>query len=161
MARRCPGRVGPANAPLGRALDRTIERCREVRLRTYPDGMIQPGDLAIVETALPDIGPNDLVVRNRWFRISISTRLMANPDAQAVEGIPFPALKPGDTLADGAIGQVVTSPPGSGFAVGAYVSHPWGGGTTRSSMPDGASRSARPRSSRRPISAMAGRPTRP
>lgn len=107
-------------------MDRTIERCREVRLRTYPDGMIQPGDLAIVETALPDIGPNDLVVRNRWFRISISTRLMANPDAQAVEGIPFPALKPGDALADGAIGQVVTSPPGSGFAVGAYVSHPLG-----------------------------------
>ncbi|MCJ2093172.1 NADP-dependent oxidoreductase [Methylobacterium sp. J-072] len=103
-----------------------VERCREVRLLAYPDGMIQPRDLTIVETALSEAGPNDLVVRNRWFRISISTRLMANPDAQAVEGIPFPVLKPGDALADGAIGEVVACPAGSGFEVGTYVSHPLG-----------------------------------
>lgn len=107
-------------------MDRAVELCREVRLHAYPDGMIQPRDLSIVETALPEAGPNDLVVRNRWFRISISTRLMANPDAQAVEGIPFPALKPGDALADGAIGEVVACPSGSGFEVGALVSHPLG-----------------------------------
>jgi NADPH-dependent curcumin reductase CurA len=100
--------------------------CRQVRLARYPDGMIQPSDLTIVETPLPPSGPDALVVRNRWFRISISTRLMADRDAQAVEGIPFPALAPGDTLADGAIGQVLACPPDSGFAVGDFVSHPLG-----------------------------------
>ncbi|WP_279605713.1 MDR family NADP-dependent oxidoreductase [Methylobacterium sp. J-048] len=107
-------------------MDSAVGRCREIRLRAYPDGMIQPSDLTIIETALPEAGPNDLVVRNRWFRISISTRLMANPDAQAVEGIPFPALRPGDRLADGAIGEVMACPPGSGFEIGTFVSHPLG-----------------------------------
>lgn len=107
-------------------MDSAVKRCREVRLATHPVGMIQPSDLTIVETALPAPGPNDLVVHNRWFRISISTRLMADPDAQAVEGIPFPALKLGDALADGAIGEVVACPPGSGFKIGAFVSHPLG-----------------------------------
>jgi NADPH-dependent curcumin reductase CurA len=107
-------------------MNHVIERCRAVRLLTYPDGMIQPHNLTITETGLPSPGPNDLIIRNRWFRVSISTRLMASPDAQAVEGIPFPALRPGDALADGAIGEVVACPPGSGFEVGALVSHPLG-----------------------------------
>jgi len=100
--------------------------CREVRLAAHPAGTIRPDDLAIVALPLPPIGSNDLVVRNRWFRVSISTRLMADPDATAVEGIPFPALKPGDTLADGAIGEIVACPPDSGFAPGQWVSHPFG-----------------------------------
>lgn len=107
-------------------MDSAVKPCREVRLAAHPAGMIQPSDLTIVETALPAPGPNDLVVRNRWFRISISTRLMADPHAQAVEGIPFPALRLGDALADGAIGEVVACPPESGFEIGAFVSHPLG-----------------------------------
>lgn len=107
-------------------MDHAVKSCREVRLVSHPDGMIQPTDLTLVATALPQVGPNDLIVRNRWFRISISTRLMADPDAQAVEGIPFPTLKPGDTLADGAIGEVVACPPGSRFEIGTFVSHPLG-----------------------------------
>src|SRR5205807_1760671 len=50
----------------------------------------------------------------------------ADPTAQAVDGIPFPVLKPGDTLADGAIGEVVACPAGRGFDVGDLVLHPLG-----------------------------------
>jgi NADPH-dependent curcumin reductase CurA len=104
----------------------SMPMCRQVRLARHPDTMIQPSDLVIAEAPLPTPGPDDVVVRNRWFRISISTRLMADRDAQAVEGIPFPALAPGDALADGAIGQVLACPPDSGLAVGDFVSHPFG-----------------------------------
>lgn len=99
---------------------------RQIRLARYPDAMIQPADLTIADTPLPAPGPNDLVVRNRWFRVSISTRLMARRDAQAVEGIPFPALKPGDALADGAIGEVLSCPSDSAFSIGDFVSHSFG-----------------------------------
>lgn len=101
-------------------------RCREIRLAKHPEGMIQAHDLTIVDASLPIPGARDLIVQNRWFRISISTRLMADPKAQAVEGIPFPVLKPGDTLADGAIGEVVACPTGGEFEVGDYVLHPFG-----------------------------------
>jgi len=99
---------------------------REVRLASHPEGTLQPTDLVVTETLLPEPGPNDVVVRNRWFRVSISTRMMASPDAQAVEGIPFPALKVGDTLADGAIGEVISAPSLSWFKPGDFVSHPLG-----------------------------------
>lgn len=99
---------------------------REVRLASHPAATLLPTDLTIAEASLATPGPNDVVVRNHWFRVSISTRLMANPDAQAVEGIPIPTLKPGDTLADGAIGEVVSCPPGSKLNIGDVVSHPFG-----------------------------------
>lgn len=99
---------------------------REVRLASHPAAILLPTDLTIAEASLATPGPNDVVVRNHWFRVSISTRLMANPDAQVVEGIPIPILKPGDTLADGAIGEVISCPPGSKLNVGDFVSHPLG-----------------------------------
>jgi NADPH-dependent curcumin reductase CurA len=99
---------------------------REVTLRHHPRDMIGPDDLAIVSRAVPPLRAGELLVRNRWFRISISTRLMADPGAQVVEGIPFPPLHPGDTLADGAIGEVVASAPDSAIAVGSLVLHPYG-----------------------------------
>ena len=104
-------------------MDTKIWPSREVRLAAHPTGMLRPEHLEVVETthALP--ASNVVVVRNRWFRVSISTRLMARPGAEAVKGIPFPALKPGDTLADGAIGEVVYSPPESGLRAGDLVMH--------------------------------------
>ena len=44
----------------------------------------------------------------------------------AAEGIPFPPLKPGDTLADGAIGEVVQAGSACDIAVGSFVMHPLG-----------------------------------
>ena len=99
---------------------------REVRLASHPAATLLPTDLTIARASLAAPGANDVVVRNHWFRVSISTRLMANPDAQEVEGIPIPTLKPGDTLADGAIGEVISCPPGGNIKVGDFVSHPLG-----------------------------------
>jgi NADPH-dependent curcumin reductase CurA len=107
-------------------MDTTIRTAREVRLAAYPTGMLQPEHLVITEAAQPAPQSNDVIVRNRWFRVSVSTRLMATQGAEAVKGIPFPALKSGDTLADSAIGEVVSCPPQSGLRVGDLVSHPLG-----------------------------------
>lgn len=56
---------------------------REVKLIRHVRGEINPEDFAIMETAIPVPGPHEVVVRNRWFRVSISTRLMAQEDAKA------------------------------------------------------------------------------
>jgi NADPH-dependent curcumin reductase CurA len=107
-------------------MDTKVKTSREVRLASHPTGLFQPEHLVIADVAQREPQPNDVVVRNRWFRVSISTRLMATQGAEAVKGIPFPVLKPGDTLADGAIGEVISCPLGSGLRVGEYVSHPLG-----------------------------------
>lgn len=99
---------------------------REVKLIRHVRGEINPEDFAIMETAIPVPGPHEVVVRNRWFRVSISTRLMAQEDAKAAEGIPFPPLNPGDTLADGAIGEVIQTGSACCLPVGSLVMHPFG-----------------------------------
>ena len=55
---------------------------REVKLIRHVQGEIHPEDFAIMETTIPAPGPYEAVVRNRWFRVSISTRLMAQEDAK-------------------------------------------------------------------------------
>lgn len=101
-------------------------KSREVRLISYESGELKAGHFEVVETHLPIPGPGQVIVRNRWFRVSISTRLMAEAGAEVVKGIPFPPLKPGDTLADGAIGEVVQCGPDTHLPVGSLVLHPLG-----------------------------------
>lgn len=99
---------------------------REVKLVRHVQGEIRHEDFVIADTVIPAPGPHDVVIRNRWFRVSISTRLMAQEGAKAAEGIPFPPLNPGDTLADGAIGDVIQAGSACGLAVGSLVMHPFG-----------------------------------
>ena len=99
---------------------------REVKLIRHVQGEIHPDDFTIMETPIPAPKPHEVIIRNRWFRVSISTRLMAQEDAKAAEGIPFPPLNPGDTLADGAIGEVVQAGAASCLPVGSLVMHPFG-----------------------------------
>ncbi|HBP4890013.1 TPA: NADP-dependent oxidoreductase [Pseudomonas aeruginosa] len=99
---------------------------REVKLLGYSSGELKAEHFAIVERAGTPPGPGQVLVRNRWFRVSISTRLMAEAGAEEVKGIPFPPLKPGDTLADGAIGEVVKVGPGVDLSIGSLVMHPLG-----------------------------------
>lgn len=96
---------------------------REIRLRSRPIGLPGEAHFEIVEAPVPCAGAGELLVRNRWFRISASVRMMISQGAEAVEGVPFPALREGDVLAEEAIGEVVTAPPGSGFAPGDVVRH--------------------------------------
>jgi len=99
---------------------------REVILIDHTSGELKAEHFAIVQTTARSPGPGEVLVRNRWFRVSISTRLMAEQGAEEVKGIPFPPLNPGDTLADGAIGEVVQVGPGCDLAVGSLVMHPLG-----------------------------------
>jgi NADPH-dependent curcumin reductase CurA len=101
-------------------------RSREVRLAAHTSGALTADHFTLVERSVPDPGPRQVLVRNRWFRVSISTRLMASEGAARVEGIPFPPLQPGDVLADEAIGEIVQAGPGCGLGVGSLVLHPSG-----------------------------------
>ncbi|MGS0896912.1 MDR family NADP-dependent oxidoreductase [Burkholderia stagnalis] len=99
---------------------------RQITLAVHPEGRPLSADFAIVEKPLPPLAPRQVLLRNRWFRVSVSTRLMASRDAQEIKGIPFPPLKPGDVLADAAIGEVMVATPESGLQAGEIVLHPLG-----------------------------------
>lgn len=100
--------------------------CRAVQLARYPGATLRADDLALVTVALPPLDADSVLVRNRWSRVSISIRLMADPTAQAVEGTPFPVLRPGDLLAGGAVGEVIAAGPEAGIAPGRLVQHSLG-----------------------------------
>ncbi len=97
--------------------------CREVRLAARPDGLPGLEHFALVETPLPVPRADQVLVRNRCFRVSASLRMMISEGAGQVEGVPFPALRPGDPLAEEAVGEVVSAPAGSGLHPGDLVSH--------------------------------------
>ena len=99
---------------------------REIRLSLRSHGMPNQNNFALVELPLPASQADKVLVKNRWFRVSISTRLMMSVEAEEVKGIPFPPLKIGDTLADAAIGQVIEAPTESGLTPGDFVMHPYG-----------------------------------
>lgn len=99
---------------------------RQVALVTHPEGRLQSTDFAVTEAPMPPLEPCQALLRNKWFRVSVSTRLMASRHAEAIKGIPFPPLKPGDTLSDGAIGEVIATTPESGLQIGDMVLHPKG-----------------------------------
>ena len=72
--------------------------CREVRLAARPEGLPGPEHFVVVEVPLPLPGPDQVLVRNRFFRVSASLRMMIGQGAEDVTGVPFPALRPGDTV---------------------------------------------------------------
>lgn len=102
------------------------QRNRKINLLKRSSGMPGPANFTIVEQDELAWGANQVLVRNRWFRVSISTRLMMSEEAESVKGIPFPPINVGDTLADAAIGQVVSAPADSGLQPGEFVLHPLG-----------------------------------
>ncbi|MFZ6746189.1 MDR family NADP-dependent oxidoreductase [Undibacterium sp. JH2W] len=99
---------------------------REVKLLRRPGETPAPTDFEIRVCPMPQASAQEVLVRNRWFRVSISARLMMSAGAEDIKGIPFPPIKPGDTLADGAIGEVISAPAGSGLQPGDLVSHHFG-----------------------------------
>lgn len=99
---------------------------RRVQLVAHPEHELQSRHFTLAETPLPSLAAGQVLIRNRCFRISVSTRLMASRDAQEIKGIPFPPLKPGDALADAAIGEVLATAPESDLRIGDCVMHPLG-----------------------------------
>ena len=96
---------------------------REVHLKERPLGLPKASDLEIVSVSLPRDVHERILIRNRYFVISPSLRLMISDGAEAMPGIPFPVLAPGDTLPGEALGTVLAAPEASGFSVGDTVVH--------------------------------------
>lgn len=99
------------------------ETSHEIRLLTRPRGLPTVENFSVVEVPLPTPAENEVLVRNLAFRVSASIRMMISEGAEAVEGVPFPALAPGDTLAEQAVGEVVSAPRASGLTPGDLVTH--------------------------------------
>jgi NADPH-dependent curcumin reductase CurA len=98
----------------------TTSVSREVRVAASPTGLPQPADLTVAETPVPEPGPGQVLIKNRYFSVYAALRTLL---AGSVPRAPFPALKPGDTLLGPAIGEVVTAAPGSELRPGQLVSH--------------------------------------
>lgn len=99
------------------------EISREVKLTARSEGLPQAGDFAIVGVPLPLPRAGEALVRNRYFLVSASLRAMIAKGAEDIKGVPFPALREGDTLAGSALGEIVSAPPDSGLQTGDLVVH--------------------------------------
>jgi NADPH-dependent curcumin reductase CurA len=99
---------------------------REVRLAARPAGLPALEHFDVVETPVPVPGPGEVLIRNRCFPVPASLRMMISEGAEDVPGVPFPALRPGDTVPGGAIGEIVSAPDGSGLRPGDLVSGMFG-----------------------------------
>ncbi|MFB9837748.1 MDR family NADP-dependent oxidoreductase [Actinoallomurus acaciae] len=95
---------------------------REVRLAATPSGIPRPEDFTVAEAPVPEPGPGEVLVKNRFFHVFAALRTLIGG---SVEGAPFAGLRPGDPLFGPAIGEVVTAPDG-GPRAGELVAH-WQG----------------------------------
>ncbi|GAA2940614.1 MULTISPECIES: MDR family NADP-dependent oxidoreductase [Streptomyces] len=93
---------------------------REVRLAAVPEGLPSSEHFAVVETPLPEPGPDQVLVRNRYFLVFPGLRTLVGKEA---DGLPLPPLREGDTLFGPAVGEVVTAPAGSHLRAGDTVVH--------------------------------------
>ncbi|CAB3659928.1 Putative NADP-dependent oxidoreductase YfmJ [Paraburkholderia sediminicola] len=99
------------------------DTCREIRLKVRPDGLPGAENFEIVSIPLPIPADDEVLVRNCYFLVSASLRMMISKGAEDVEGVPFPALREGDALAGEALGEIVSAPANSGFSPGDLVLH--------------------------------------
>jgi 2-alkenal reductase len=92
-----------------------------VRLVRTPVGRLPAASDFEVVTAPPaEPGPGDVLVRNLFFHVYSSVRMLI---AGGVEGTPFTPLGPGDALGSAAVGEVVHAPAGSRLRPGDLVGH--------------------------------------
>jgi NADPH-dependent curcumin reductase CurA len=96
---------------------------REVRLSVRPSGLPKAHHFEVITAPLAVPREDEVLLRNRYFRVSPSVRMMISEGAADVEGVPFPALRPGDALAEQALGEVIAAPPGSHLSPGDLVLH--------------------------------------
>ena len=80
------------------------ETSREIRLAARPVGEPTPSDFELVETPVPEPGPGQVLVRNRWMSVDpyMRGRMIDRPSY-------VPPFQVGAPLEGGAIGEVVAS----------------------------------------------------
>ena len=93
---------------------------REVQLAARPVGEPKPGDFELVEVEVPDPGPGEILVRNRWMSVDPYMRGRMNDLRSYVQ--PFEIGAP---LEGGAVGEVVAS-EAEEIAAGQAVVHQLG-----------------------------------
>ena len=96
---------------------------REIRVRRYPAGPVASDDFEVVEVAVPEPGPGQVLVRNTWTSVDPGLRLRLRPDAPSGYFTAFPLGQAMDGIM--AVGEVVAS-RADGFAPGDTVSHALG-----------------------------------
>ncbi|WP_211346697.1 MDR family NADP-dependent oxidoreductase [Actinokineospora cianjurensis] len=96
---------------------------RVVRLVAVPEGLPRPEDFEVVEVAVGEPGPGEVLVRNRYFQVSARLRTLF---AGGVEGAPLPPVWVGEVPPSITVGEVVAVGDGAGRRVGELVSH-WAG----------------------------------
>jgi NADPH-dependent curcumin reductase CurA len=97
---------------------------REVRLAASPPpGTLASTDFEIVETPLTEPAADSVLVRNRYFMVFPGLRTLMD---EPIDGVPLPALRPGDTLFGPAIGEVAAAPKGHALRLGDSVMHMMG-----------------------------------
>src|SRR6056297_1972121 len=77
---------------------------REIVMKRRPQGAPSTDDFEVRERPVPEPGPDEVLVRNRWLSLDPYMRLY-------LTGLPgaHPPLQPGETLTGGAVGEVVAS----------------------------------------------------
>lgn len=96
---------------------------RALRLKSRPRGLPQADNFEVIDLPIPKPGSDEVLVRNLFTRAAASLRMMISEGAESVKGVPFPALNPGDLLAEESIGEVISAPPDSGLLPGDWVRH--------------------------------------
>ncbi|MFP3962775.1 NADP-dependent oxidoreductase [Actinomadura fulvescens] len=79
-------------------------RSSEVHLVARPEGEPEPSDFALVETTVPDPGPDEVLVRNDWISVDPYMRGRMN-DAESY----VPPFELDEAMTGGAVGTVVES----------------------------------------------------
>ncbi|MFI2643400.1 zinc-binding dehydrogenase [Streptomyces sp. NPDC018610] len=91
---------------------------REVRLASYPRGEVTLDHFELGESALPEPGEGQVVVRNDWMTLGSVARDQMNPDTK----LPIPVFQPGVAMWGRTVGTVVASRSPL-LAVGDLVEH--------------------------------------
>jgi NADPH-dependent curcumin reductase CurA len=93
---------------------------REVHLHSYPNAAVAAGDFRVVESAVREPGPGEVLVRNTWTSVDPGLRLRLKESGPAGYFAAFPL----DAAMDGimTVGEVVES-RADGFAAGDTVWH--------------------------------------
>ena len=93
---------------------------REVQLHSYPNGEVKTDDFRVVEAAIREPGPGEVLVRNTWTSVDPGLRLRLKEAGPAGYFAAFPL----DAAMDGimTVGEVVES-RADGFAEGDAVWH--------------------------------------
>ncbi|MFC9977910.1 NADP-dependent oxidoreductase [Spirillospora sp. NPDC127200] len=91
---------------------------REIHLASRPAGAALPENFTLVETAVPEPGEGQILVRNTWMSVDPYMRGLMDADSVLV----LPPYQVGQPLYGGAVGEVVAS-RADGVPVGATVSH--------------------------------------